>query len=119
MLDRPADPLEPNHRLQEFIDYIRTLDATSPQECIPSWATNEIASAFDLPLMGLDRDPMVQLGDLGERYLDLLGKLAGSPDPEVRGSLPDAVYGLTAMAVGELREMYQRDAGGPRPSPAP
>jgi hypothetical protein len=113
------DPLQPNDRLREFIQYLRILNAKSPEESIPSWAANEIANAFQLPVMALDLDPMVRLGDLGGAYLDLLGQLAEHPDPEVRAALPRMAYGLVKMAMTELREMYGRDAEGHQMSPDP
>ena len=117
MPKNPTDPLEPNDRLRGFIDYLRTLNAARPEESIPSWAANEIADAFDLPVMALDRDPMVRLGDLAAVYLDLLGRLAEHPDPEVRGALPGAIHGLVRMAQAELKEMYGREAEGHRATP--
>ena len=108
----PTDPTEPNDRLQEFIQYLRSLSFESPRESIPSWAVNEVASAFDLPLMVLDPDPLVRLGDLTTAYLDLLGQLATDPDTEVREALPGMAYGLVRMAMAELTEMYERERKG-------
>lgn len=108
----PTDPLEPNVRLREFIDYLHTLNTQSPEEAVPSWAANEIASAFDLLVIALDPDPMVRLGDLTAAYLDLLGQLVEHPDKEVRAALPGMAYNLVTMAMRVLNEMYEREAGG-------
>ena len=112
MPHQDLDPLEPNDRLKEFIQYLHTLNTESPEESTPSWAINEIAHAFQLPVKALDPDPMTRLGDLGAAYLDLLGQLAEHPDPEVRAALPGMAYGLVKMAMAELREMYAREADG-------
>ena len=99
--------IDPNEAVQQIIDRLKAIEADEPGTA--SWAVNEIANAFQLPLLALDPDLDERLGDLATAFIDLFGELAMSSDSAVRANLPRRANALTRMLQAELDEMAERE----------
>ena len=101
-------------RLLPIAAYVRENSLEDGQ--LAQAAVRGLAEYLGLDIVVTDPNPEQKLEDLAGAYLDLLGRLAEHPDPEVRAALPGVVYELVLGAMRALREMYGRERDGVQPA---